>query len=390
MPTRRANGVFYVKRTFKGVGSVYKSLGTKRKGQATAREAALISLHQQGRYELVRLFAGGDLSIQDIEEAYESGNVHELSERVRRNDVPLAEACQEALILKSPDVAGSTLERYATGLEHFRRCVGEDKTVREVLTDETIQAFKAQRLKEGASKETWNNDAISISILATLALKRKWIEERPTIKRFEYRERIRWLDSGQLASYMAALRPAFRVQQQLLVGTGLRLGESEVLRICDLRLGDGDSRAMVTDSKTSAGVRTVFLPGWVADSLRAHIEEEGLRGTDRLFTIKRRTVQGEHRRACRIAGISDYRIHDHRHTCAIHLCKAGIPLNLLQQQLGHKHITMTMKYARFHPAYADVGGYFDAAGQALGLGSGNTLGNTPAGEASVTAEAERT
>ncbi|MFH1764905.1 MAG: site-specific integrase [Gemmatimonadota bacterium] len=381
MPTRRGNGVFYVKRTFPGVGSVYRTLGTKRKGRATVREAALGSLHRQGRYELLRMFGEGSLSIQEIEEACEAGKVHELSERVRRNEVPLAQACKEALILKSPDVAGSTLDRYATGLGHFRRFVGEEKTVREVLTEDTIQAFKAQRLKDGASKQTWNKDAIAVSILVTLALKRKWIEERPTIKRFPHKERIRWLDPGQLASYMASLRPAFRTQQQLLVGTGMRLGESEALRACDLRLGNDDSRAMVTDSKTSAGVRTVFVPTWVADSLRLHIEEEGLRGTDRLFTIKRRTVQGEHPRACRIAGISDYRIHDHRHTCAVHLCKAGIPLNLLQQQLGHKHITMTMKYARFHPAYADVGGYFDAVGKTLGLGTGNKTGNTPNQEA---------
>jgi hypothetical protein len=54
-----------------------------------------------------------------------------------------------------------------------------------------------------------------------------------------------------------------------------------------------------------------------------------------------------------------------------------MPLNLLQQQLGHARIDMTMRYARFHPEYSDVGGYFDKAGEQLGLtGAGNSLGNT--------------
>jgi hypothetical protein len=68
-------------------------------------------------------------------------------------------------------------------------------------------------------------------------------------------------------------------------------------------------------------------------------------------------------------GIADYTIHDHRHTAAVHLAKAGMPLHLLQRQLGHKHITMTMRHAAFHPNYNDVAGYFDRVEQAFGLGA---------------------
>lgn len=190
--------------------------------------------------------------------------------------------------------------------------------------------------------------------------------ELPRFQRFDYQARIRWLDPGQLTSYMAALRPAFRVQMQLLVGTGMRLGESEAIRVCDLQLGDGANRAMIEDSKTATGVRTVFVREWAAEALREHIHEHALSGQDRLFTIKRRSVQAEHNRACELVGIHDYTIHDHRHTAAVHLARAGMPLHLLQQQLGHKNIDMTMKYSRFHPDYSDVAGYFDRVGDRLG------------------------
>lgn len=223
-----------------------------------------------------------------------------------------------------------------------------------------------------------NNDLSAVSILATYATRKGWIDERPEIKRFSYKARIRWLDRDELAVYLASLRPAFAVQMQLLVGTGMRLGESEGLRVCDLRFGNGDSRAMIEDAKTSTGVRTVFVPSSAAEAVADHVAEHNLSGTDRVFEIERRTVQKEHNRACKLAGIPEYTIHDHRHTAAVHLARVRMPLHLLQQQLGHKNIEMTMKYSRFHPNYSDVAGCFDRVDERMGLGANNNPNNTPA------------
>jgi len=385
MPTERGNGRYYIKRKVPGIGKVYRSLGTERKRLATKREDMLLSLAQQGRQDVVRAWLEGDVTLGQLQEAYETGKVHALAACVRQGDAPLGEAAEAALRHKAPDVAQSTLERYGTGMDHFRDYAGDDTSVREALDEDVIQGFKAHRLEEGAAEQTVNNDLGAVSILATHALRKGWITDRPEIKRFDYKARIRWLDPEDLRTYMAALRPVFRPQMQLLVGTGMRLGESEGLRVCDLRFGAGDNRAMIEDSKTSTGVRTVFVPEWAAEAVLAHVEEHDLSGTDPLFFIDRRTVQAEHNRACKLAGIPDYTIHDHRHTAAVHLARAGMPLHLLQQQLGHKHIEMTMKYARFHPDYSDVAGYFDRVGARLGLSdeapdgasSGNSSGNTP-------------
>ncbi len=121
------------------------------------------------------------------------------------------------------------------------------------------------------------------------------------------------------------------------------------------------------------------MPPWAAEAVGDHIEANGAAGTDPVFTIPRRSVQAEHKRACKLAGIHDYTIHDHKHTAAVALARAGMPLNLLQRQLGHKHITMTMRYAQFHPDYSDAAIYFDRVGERFGVvAPGNTLGNTPA------------
>ncbi len=377
MATKRANGIHYVKRTFPGLGKIYKSLGTRNRGRAQVLEAMLVSLHGQGRVELVRAFLDGRITVEGLAEYYETGRIHELTAKLSEQNSPLSEACEDALRLKSPDVKIRTLEVYTTGLAHFRRFSGL-RSVREALTTDQIQEFKAFRKVEGVKSETINNDLIAVSILATHALRRNWIDKRPEISRFTTKIRINYIESDQLAPYMANLRRQFRPLFQLLVGSGMRLGEAEALRVCDLRMGGSEARAQIRDSKTESGVRNVFIPAWAADALRTHIEERALSGTDPLFPMLRRTTQKEHRRACKLAGIHVYTVHDHRHTAAVHLARAGLPLNLLMRQLGHSTIKMTMRYAAFHPDYSDMEEYFDRVGETLGLGaSGNRSGNTP-------------
>ncbi|MBK5969529.1 MULTISPECIES: tyrosine-type recombinase/integrase [Thiorhodovibrio] len=53
--------------------------------------------------------------------------------------------------------------------------------------------------------------------------------------------------------------------------------------------------------------------------------------------------------ACRRAGISDFRIHDLRHTCAAWLVTSGFPLTVIRDLLGHSSVTMTERYAHLAP-----------------------------------------
>ena len=43
--------------------------------------------------------------------------------------------------------------------------------------------------------------------------------------------------------------------------------------------------------------------------------------------------------ACRRAGITDFRVHDARHTCAPWLVTAGVPLSEVSDLLGHSTVT---------------------------------------------------
>ncbi len=53
--------------------------------------------------------------------------------------------------------------------------------------------------------------------------------------------------------------------------------------------------------------------------------------------------------ACRRAGITDFRVHDMRHTCAAWLVTAGVPLSEVRDLLGHSTVTVTERYAHLAP-----------------------------------------
>ena len=227
-------------------------------------------------------------------------------------------------------------------LAHFERLLGGETPVDAALRQTEIDSFRATRRREKAAKETVNNDVIAVSVLATYCVGKGWIEERPKFKKYRWGARINYLEPDQLRLYMAAVRRPFRTLFQLLVGTGMRYGEAAALRVSDLRFGEEGAWALIGDSKTGEP-RNVFIPSWAADALRDEIAERGLSGTDPIFTIPYDTVYDEHKRACKLAGIHGYTMHDHRHTAAVSLCRAGMPLNLVQQQLGHRTIAMTMR-----------------------------------------------
>jgi integrase len=50
-------------------------------------------------------------------------------------------------------------------------------------------------------------------------------------------------------------------------------------------------------------------------------------------------------RAVRLAGLSDFTFYDLRHTFASRLVMAGVDLPTVKELLGHKDISMTMRYA---------------------------------------------
>ncbi len=55
--------------------------------------------------------------------------------------------------------------------------------------------------------------------------------------------------------------------------------------------------------------------------------------------------------ALKRAGIENFRFHDLRHTFASKLVMAGVDIRAVQELMGHKSITMIMKYSHLSDAH---------------------------------------
>jgi site-specific recombinase XerD len=131
---------------------------------------------------------------------------------------------------------------------------------------------------------------------------------------------------------------------------GLRISEALDLRPADVDLAAGEVRVLHgkgdkartvglddgaiaivqrwADARRSLGIRN----GWLICTLA------GKRVSDVYVRNMLRRIGGK-------AGL-EKRIHPHglRHTCAAELARAGVPMNVIQKQLGHVHLSTTSAY----------------------------------------------
>ena len=74
--------------------------------------------------------------------------------------------------------------------------------------------------------------------------------------------------------------------------------------------------------------------------------------------ISRQAIGQGMKKAAESAGVEPARAHPHalRHTYGRHCILQGVPVNVLQQWLGHSTLTMTMRYVHLagdHHSYVD-------------------------------------
>ena len=143
-----------------------------------------------------------------------------------------------------------------------------------------------------------------------------------------------------------------RAIMMMMMGCGLRVSEVVSMDMSSL-LGDGGVRVLGKGNKE----RVVFMPKLTADCLKEYLQDrKGLRvrdGCENAIFLSNigtrltvRAVQKMMDRTLLKAGldVSRYSPHKLRHTAATEMVRNGVDVRVVQEVLGHEHLSTTQIY----------------------------------------------
>jgi integrase/recombinase XerD len=162
------------------------------------------------------------------------------------------------------------------------------------------------------------------------------------------------IDPEEVDAFMGALRTyRDRAMVEAMLLGGLRRCEVLGLRLGDLR--PGERRVFIAEGK-GGHQRVVPISARFFGSLARYLEGERspLSSTDRLFVVLKGPRRGQPLSAAGLdeiivgarhrAGIKWLTCHQLRHTCFTRLREAGMALEVIQAQAGHRSIESTRIY----------------------------------------------
>lgn len=168
----------------------------------------------------------------------------------------------------------------------------------------------------------------------------------------EANTRVRFLTDDEEARLLGACSPNLRPLVIAALHTGFRRGELLSLRWCDVDFENG--LVTVEAGYTKNGERrSVPLSRTLRTILEHHRQEQA--ETEHVFHTRRgsRYVSAAttFKKSVERAGLTNFRFHDLRHTFASRLVMGGQDIRTVQELLGHKSITMTLRYSHLSPTH---------------------------------------
>jgi len=215
------------------------------------------------------------------------------------------------------------------------------------ITPLALEEYKTDRLKK-VTPATVNRELGCLKHMFTKAMQWDLSTANPvkSIRMLKERNtRLRYLTQDEIVRVLGELDTRFKPVVIMALYTGMRRGEILKLKWTDLDLNHGI--IFVRDSK-NAEKREVPMALELVDVIRALPRKD-----ERVFCEDDghgiRSLRTAFERAVKKAGIEDFTFHDLRHTFASHMVMGGVDLLTVKELLGHKSITMTLRYAHLSP-----------------------------------------
>jgi len=222
------------------------------------------------------------------------------------------------------------------------------------ITPARISEYKSIRRIEGAKPATLSRELEVLRHALNLAVREwEWLDrspfERVRIERVNNKIE-RWLTLEEEEKLLNASLPWLREIIIFALNTGMRQDEILSLKWSEIDLPRRAATLLFTKNKEK---RTVPLNQTVMALLSAKGRVRSISGyvfTSQAETkIDARNLLRAFYAARTKAKLEDVRFHDLRHTFATRLVQSGVDLYVVKELLGHKTITMTMRYAHHYP-----------------------------------------
>ncbi|MBI5641551.1 MAG: tyrosine-type recombinase/integrase [Nitrospirae bacterium] len=219
-----------------------------------------------------------------------------------------------------------------------------------------LEQFQSERLKKGNKPATVNRLIAVISHMFTKAvdweIMDKAVASSIRVKMLpENNRRLRYLSKEECQGLINACEPHLRPIVITALNTGMRRGEILGLRWdthIDLKHGfillDQTKNGERREIPINATLKTV-LQGLTRRLDIPHVFYDGTTGRPY------KDMKKSFKTALRRAGIRDFHFHDLRHTFASQLVMAGVDITTVKELLGHKTLTMTLRYAHLAPSH---------------------------------------
>jgi integrase len=219
-----------------------------------------------------------------------------------------------------------------------------------------IEQFQTKLLNQGLKPATANRYLATLKHMFTKASEWEMVEEH-VLKRIkkvkflpENNRRLRYLSKEECRELTNACEPHLKPIVVMALNTGMRKGEILSLKWENVDLNHG---FILLDRSKNGDRREIPINETLRATLKGIIRRIDVPYV--FYDLKTgnpyKDVKRAFKTALRRSKMADFRFHDLRHTFASHLVMAGVDLTTIKELLGHKNLTMTLRYAHLAPAH---------------------------------------
>jgi site-specific recombinase XerD len=258
--------------------------------------------------------------------------------------------------LKDKKHSNSTIIAYSKDVDQLLSFMEGIKRVNvDEVNKEDLEAFLAKMNQEGYTPKSISRKINSTRTFYRFLKGNDYINEDPSLLIAHPTYQLappRILTPTEYRALRDAARndPRMYAVIELLLQTGIRIGELAALRLSDIKT---DTLHVAPFEKHEE--RSVPLNNRAKEALEKYLGVRPKVTEDTLFITKSgkpfliRNIRTAVERYFRLAEIKGAKVNDLRHTFVAHHLKHGISLTTLSKVLGHKRLSTTERYLQYVP-----------------------------------------